>query len=67
MDKSQFLATVSAVLGGNALTFLFAYCIWVANRIEKAEGTNSIPWRIYAGLIAPPAVLALGAYYYVID
>lgn len=61
MDVWALWPIVSAVILGNALSFAFFMAAMKASKLQKQGAKDDqLPMWVYAGLIAAPAVSAVG-------
>lgn len=59
MDSFEWVKVVGAVLVGNGMTAMFAYCAWKVTRNERAGIEPSRgPVKYLFGLMIPPLVIA---------
>lgn len=64
MDASEWLKVVSAVLVGNLLTVWWCYSMWrITGNEKKGIDPSRGPFIYLIGVIVPPLVGALGAYF----
>lgn len=62
MDIWWFLAVAAAVVFGNGVSFYFFIAAMKASKLQKGGAKDDeLPIWIYPGLIAAPALVAIGA------
>ena len=63
MDVSEFLQVSAAVVFANAVCFAFFMAAMKCSRLQKQGAKDDeLPLWVYAGLIAAPITMALGAW-----
>jgi hypothetical protein len=66
LDSFDYLAIISAVIFGNALSALWAYVMWRFTQYERRHGIEGsrgrIPGHLYLLALVTPAAAGLGAW-----
>lgn len=63
METTALFPIIAAVIIGNGLCFLFFVAAVKCHRLQNAGAKDDeLPWWVYVGLIAAPAMMAFGGY-----